>query len=215
MTEIDHITVAACTLAQGVAHVRDCLGIEMPYGGAHPRMGTHNHLVRLGPAVFLEVIAVDPAAPAPPRPRWFGLDDPALQAELAVGPRLLTWVVRTGDIAAALLACRRPLGGIQVMTRGELRWLITFPDDGALVDGGAIPALIHWHEAAEHPAGRMADLGCTLERLEVEHPEPEAYRLDLASIGADRLVAIRASGPGARPRLVAHIATPGGVRMLA
>ena len=155
MTEIDHIAVAAHTLAQGVEYVRACLGIEMPYGGAHPRMGTHNHLVRLGPAVFLEVIAVDPAAPAPARPRWFGLDDPALQAELAAAPRLLTWVVRTGDIAGALLACSRPLGAIQPMTRGELRWLITFPDDGTMVDGGAMPALIHWHGPGEHPAGRM------------------------------------------------------------
>ena len=99
MTELDHITVAAHTLAQGLAYLRDALGIDLPAGGAHPRMATHNHLLRLGDSVFLELIAIDPAAPAPLRPRWFQLDDPGLQAELAVTPRLLTWVVRPRDIA--------------------------------------------------------------------------------------------------------------------
>lgn len=29
--------------------------------------------------MYLEVIAVDPDAPAPTRPRWFSLDDPTMQ----------------------------------------------------------------------------------------------------------------------------------------
>src|SRR3954469_7122628 len=76
MTELDHITVAARSLAQGLAYLRDALGVDLPYGGAHPRMATHNHLLRLGPALFLELIAIDPTAPPPARPRWFQLDDP-------------------------------------------------------------------------------------------------------------------------------------------
>jgi hypothetical protein len=211
VTELDHITVAAHTLAQGVAHVEAILGVAMPVGGAHPRMGTHNHLLRLGDALFLEVIAVDRAAPAPARPRWFQLDDPELQAELARAPRLVTWVVRTTRIADALRASRRPLGAIEPMERGALRWLITVPGDGALVDGGMMPSLIQWPDGP-HPARRMPDLGCTLERLEAVHPDPAAYRLDLASIGAERLVEVRA---GARPQLIAHIRTPGGVRTVA
>ncbi|HEX7841544.1 MAG TPA: VOC family protein, partial [Kofleriaceae bacterium] len=197
MTELDHITVAAPSLEQGVAHVRAALGIDLPDGGAHPRMATHNRLLRLGDAVFLEVIAIDPAAPPPPRPRWFQLDDPALQAELRACPRLLTWVVRTSQIAETFLASRRPLGAIEPMTRGELRWLLTFPNDGSLVDGGMMPSLIQW-PAGPHPASRMRDLGCTLERLEAAHPDPEGYRGDLASIGADRCVELRAIAPGAR-----------------
>jgi hypothetical protein len=213
MTELDHLVVAAHTLDQGVAHVQAILGIEMPAGGAHPRMGTHNHLLRLGDALFLEVIAIDRAAPAPDRPRWFQLDDPALQAELRIAPRLLTWVVRTARVADTVEACRWPLGAIEAMARGALRWQITFSRDGALVDGGMLPLVIEWAEDA-HPAGRMRDLGCSLERFEAVHPDPASYGRDLASIGADRHVAIRALAPGARPHLVAHIRTPHGIRVL-
>jgi hypothetical protein len=211
MTELDHIVVAAHTLDQGLAHVRSVLGIDIPYGGAHPRMGTHNRVLRLGDALYLEVIAIDQAAPAPDRPRWFQLDDPALQAELRIAPRLLTWAVRTTHIVETVEACSRPLGAIELMERGALRWLITVPSDGALLDGGMMPSVIQWAERV-HPASRMPDLGCTLERLEAAHPDPAAYRRDLASIGADRHVAIREIAPGARPQLIARIQTAGGVR---
>ncbi|TWA91006.1 glyoxalase-like protein [Bradyrhizobium stylosanthis] len=70
MLRLDHITVAANDLAEGVAYVEDALGIAPPAGGAHPLMGTHNHLLRLSETSFLEVIAPDPSAPAPTRPRW-------------------------------------------------------------------------------------------------------------------------------------------------
>ena len=213
ITELDHITVAAHTLAQGVAHVQAALGIEMPHGGAHPRMGTHNHLLRLGDTVFLEVIAIDPSLPAPPRPRWFQLDDPVLQAELQTAPRLLTWVVRTTRIAETFLACRRPLGAIEPMERGDLRWLITFPNDGVLVEGGLMPSVIQWPRGP-HPASRMRDFGYTLDQLEAVHPDPASYRRDLASIGADRHLEIHAGPLGSRPHLVAHIRTPDGMRTL-
>lgn len=211
MTELDHLTIAAHTLDQGLAYVRDALGVDLPTGGAHPRMATHNRLLRLGDGVFLEVIAIDPAAPPPPRPRWFQLDDPALQADLRRAPRLLTWVVRTSHIADVFLASRAPLGAIEPMTRGDLRWLLTFANDGALVDHGAIPSVIQW-PAGPHPTSRMPDLGCALERFEISHPDPDRLRDDLASIGADRHVAITAGNN--QPRLIAHVRTPAGVRVL-
>lgn len=37
-------------------------------------MGTHNLMLRLGDSSYLEIIAINPAAPAPGRPRWFALD---------------------------------------------------------------------------------------------------------------------------------------------
>jgi hypothetical protein len=213
MTDLDHIVVAAHTLDQGLAHVRSLLGIEVPYGGAHPWMGTHNRVLRLGDAVFLEIIAIDPDAPPPPRPRWFQLDDPAVQAELQIAPRLVTWVARTTDIARTAQACSRPLGAITPMQRGKLRWSITVPEDGALLDGGAMPMVLEWAEEV-HPASRLQDFGCSLERLEVAHPDPAAYRRDLASIGAERHVAIHEAAPGVRPQLTARVRTPGGVREL-
>ena len=71
---LDHITVTTFSLEAGTAFVSKALGVSPQPGGEHPRMGTHNFLLRLGDAMFLEVIAPNPAAPAPSRPRWFGLD---------------------------------------------------------------------------------------------------------------------------------------------
>ena len=75
MLTLDHLTVIAPTLTEGVAHVRACLGLDVPFGQRHGYMGTVNHLLQLGGTVYLEIVAVDPAADAPGRRRWFGLDD--------------------------------------------------------------------------------------------------------------------------------------------
>ena len=213
MIALDHITVAAHTLEQGLRYLRDTLGIDLPRGGEHPRMGTHNHLLRLGESLFLEVIAINPAAPAPNRPRWFQLDDPALQAQLMQQPRLITWVARTDDIAAALLASAVPLGAIEVMQRGDLRWLITFANDGVMPEQGLIPSLIQW-PAGPHPAARMPDLGCSLEHFEAVHREPARYRQALASFGADGCIGISQAAPDTPSHLCARIRTPGGIKVL-
>ena len=39
---LDHVTIGCASLAQGIAYVRERLGVEVPAGGQHPRMGTHN-----------------------------------------------------------------------------------------------------------------------------------------------------------------------------
>jgi hypothetical protein len=97
--DFDHLVIGAASLRQGVDWVEGKLGVAMPPGGSHPRMGTHNHLTALGPDSCLEVIAVDPAAEPPARPRWFALDDPAERARLEARPRLLTpapiWAARS------------------------------------------------------------------------------------------------------------------------
>jgi hypothetical protein len=82
-----------------------------------------------------------------------------------------------------------------------------------VVDGGMFPSVIQWPDGP-HPASRMPDLGCVLERFEAAHPDPDTYRRSLASIGADRHVQIVAAPAGAAPHLVAHIRTPHGVRMI-
>src|SRR4051794_29994915 len=69
---LDHLVVVAPTLGAGAASVRSALGADPRPGGWHDRMGTHNVLLRLGPDVYLEVIAIDPAARPPGRVRWFG-----------------------------------------------------------------------------------------------------------------------------------------------
>ena len=201
---IDHLTVTAPSLAAGLAYVEAALGVRAQPGGAHPRMGTHNCLLKLGPALFLEIIAVDPAAPAPARPRWFGLD--RLQADCA--PRLATWVVRTDDIRAAVLAAPPALGAVEPMERGSLHWLITIPANGELPLDGILPTLIEWGDQ-RHPAHNLAESGCTLRALEAWHPEPQPIARFLAALGLADAVQLRAS-PQAGLR--AHIDTPAGPR---
>ena len=68
-SNLDHITVTAANLQEGAAWVTQVLGVRPQAGGEHPRMGTHNLLMRLSERSFLEIIAINPAAPAPDRPR--------------------------------------------------------------------------------------------------------------------------------------------------
>lgn len=207
----DHLVIGAAGLTQGVDWVADQLGVALPPGGSHPRMGTRNHLTALGPDSFLEVIAVDPEAPPPGRPRWFALDDPTQRTRLARRPALLTWVARTDDMEASLAranAAGLDLGRAVEMTRGELTWRISIRDDGALPEGGTLPALIRWQDGP-HPAGRMTDLGLRLETLVLRHPEPAKLGAQLRAIGADHLAKIVA---GARPSLQAVLRAADGTR---
>lgn len=206
---LDHLTVAALTLEQGVAYVQRLLGVVVPLGGAHPLMATHNCLMRIGDAVFLEIIAPDPSA-APKRPRWFSLDDPAMLASLKRSPRLISWVIGVPDLRAALGAIDGVAGEAVHVTRGSLSWLISVPPNGSMPFDGAFPTLIEWR-AGPHPAGRMTDLNCRIERLTVEHPDSPRIAKALGPIFRDDRVTISSS---AAMRLRAMIATPDGPREL-
>ncbi|GIL39793.1 VOC family protein [Roseiterribacter gracilis] len=207
MVELDHITVAAATLDEAARYVEERLGIDSGPGGAHARMGTHNRLLRLGPALFLEMIAPDPDNPTPPQ-HWFGLGDAINLSSLQRnGPRLATWVVRTGDIA---LGARSPiaLGPAARVARGNLEWSITVPEDGSMPADGAMPTLIQWPDGP-HPASRMHDAGATLVGLQVRSPEDVAGAC--AAIGFhDPRVTFETGAL----QLTAKIATPHGVRTL-
>jgi len=162
--DIDHLVIGAASLAQGVAWCERTLGVAPGPGGVHPFMGTHNRLLRIdGPGfadTYLEIIAIDPAAPPPGRVRWFGLDDPAVQARLADGPQLLTAVARTPNVEmlrwglinfaqdpGPALAAQRPT------PEGLLAWRILVRDDGALPGQGRLPVLIEWQ--GRHPTAAM------------------------------------------------------------
>lgn len=208
-SRIDHLVITAPTLAQGTQYLSQALGVSPQTGGAHPRMGTHNCVLRLGPDLYAEVIASAPDAAAPARPRWFQLDDTLWNDR----PRLATWVVRTSDIRAAQAAARNPNGEIHAMTRGELEWLITITEDGSLPMQGAVPAFIQW-SASQHPAASMRDMGCALIGLESHHPEAPAIDGMLRRIGFEGSFSAHAVPAGTQPYLIAHIQTPGGPRQL-
>ena len=207
---LDHLVVAAATLDEGAAWLASRLGVAPSPGGRHAAMGTHNRLLRLGPKIYLEVIAVDPAAPAPGRPRWFGLDDAALQARIAERPRLIHWVARCENIAKASAACLEPPGDILHLSRDSLRWRITVPADGMPPLDGLLPTLIEW-ETERHPATALPEAGCELMKLEGIHPEARRVRNALAALGLDKALAVFPCATDEPGGLVAYLKTPAGL----
>ena len=145
-------------------------------GGVHAAMGTHNRLLKLagGERLYLELIAIDPAALPPGRPRWFGLDDPVLQARLAEQPRLIHWVARSDDLQREAMPAQ---GEILPMQRGDFHWRITVPADGQLPANGRLPTLIQW-DVPFHPSDRLPESGCTLVALDATHAPELAATLD-------------------------------------
>lgn len=204
-SRLDHIVMTAPSLARGVDYVRQALGVTPQTGVEHPRMGTHNCRLNLGEQIYLEVISVDPNAPSPKRPRWFGLD----RMRPDEPPRLATWVARTDDIEAAASASPVRLGSVESMTRGQLHYRITIPEDGSLPCQGIAPTLIQ-RPTGTHPTATLEDLGCSLARLECFHADAEGVSAILAAIGFDGEVSLRPLPPDARPYLVAHITSPVG-----
>lgn len=203
----DHLVLAARDLDAGAAWLEDRLGVALDAGGRHVRMGTHNRLLSLGDDLYLELIAVDPAAETPGRPRWFGLDAPErLPAE---GARLIHWVARCDDIVATAAACRHAPGNILDMVRGDYRWRITVPDDGSLPGDGLLPTLIQW-QVPFHPAQRLPQRGCRLMKLEGFHPEPAPIRASLVALDLATRLDLHSSA-GEAPQLVAYLKTPGGL----
>jgi hypothetical protein len=206
---LDHLTVAALSLEQGVAHVHRALGVVVPPGGSHRLMATHNHLMQLGDGLFLEIIAPDRSA-KPQRTRWFGLDDSTMRASLEKSPRLISWVARVPDLALALRDIDDDIGEAVSVTRNSLSWLISVRRDGSMPFDGAFPALIEW-PAGPHPSKRMADLGCQLERLSIEHPEGARLSGLLELITTDQRIAVSI---GATMQIRATIMTASGLREL-
>jgi hypothetical protein len=201
---IDHLAVAATSI-EG-RQLDELLGVDLSPGGKHARMGTHNRLLRLGPTSYLELIAVDPQGTAPGHPRWFELDDPAMQARLAEGPRLAHWVARVESTRTPVLPI--DVGPWESFQRGDLSWQLTVRPDGTLPSGGVAPSLICWSGSA-HPASRLPEVGVSLEALELEHPRAAEIQDQLDLLELD----VRCT-PSAQPRLVAHLRTPAGSRTL-
>ena len=138
MTDNDHIVVAAQTLEQGADYLRDLLGVEVPAGGRHQTMSTHNLVMQLGNDAYLEVIAIDPEAEAPRHPRWFALDSAPMRAALEQGPRLITWVMNTSDLKTLAASADFDIGRPTELSRDALRWEFALPDGKSRISSPAL-----------------------------------------------------------------------------
>lgn len=173
--DIDHLVVAAPDLAAGVAWCERVLGVSPAPGGSHGLMGTHNRLLNISsaayPRCYLEIIAIDPAAPGPVgRARWFDLDQPALQQALREqGPGLIHWVARVAQMDATLAQMHSEgidAGEPVAAERGDLRWRIALRQDGRRLRREGLPTLIEWATGGPHPADRLPASGVSLQRFE-------------------------------------------------
>jgi hypothetical protein len=200
---IDHLVYAVPDLDLAVDDLDRRLGVRAAPGGQHLGRGTHNALLALGPATYLEIVAPDPRQPAPRTPRWFGLD--ALN-----GPQLLTWAAPKTDLAACAARARARgfilgdvLGGARARPDGAtLSWHYTDPH--TLIADGLVPFLIDWG-TSPHPAA-SAPSGLTLSALTGEHPEPDTLAPWFETIDVTLPIA-RAP----RAALIATIQSPRGV----
>lgn len=147
MFKFDHFAIGCAELGQGVEQLTARLGVAPIVRAKHQLFSTHNALWRLEtidrPA-YLELIAIDPDAPKPERKRWFGLDDPYVQARFVDGPKLLTFVVNSDDIVQARRSMPVDPGVPVTVTRNNLEWQFSVHDDGRLVADGALPYVIEW-----------------------------------------------------------------------
>lgn len=199
MLKLDHLTVIAPTLAEGVDHVRRCLGIEVPFGSRHDYMGTHNHRLRLGGTVYLEIVALDPDGAPPARPRWFGLDDPArVRADWDEGRRLRGWVASTDRLEHVLARFPGVFGEAVPLPADAPTFAFAIPRDGSLPLDGAAPSLIDHRGDTGHVA-TIPDLGARLVSLTLEHPDPHGIAALYDQLALDRPPAI-VEGPVVRYR---------------
>lgn len=211
-TRIDHLVVAAASLAQGVAWSEEVLGVTPGPGGQHPLMGTHNRLLKIATPTFeeayLEIIAIDPEAATPQRVRWFGLDEPERRASLAQGPQLIHVVARSPQLdmhrfglIQTGLQPGEPVQAGRDTPQGPLSWQILVRDDGRLLCGGALPTLIQW--AGRHPTQAMPDSGVTLTALTLRGVPARAREVL-------RLQGVAVHEAPAAPALTAVLQTPRG-----
>jgi len=199
----DHIAISGETLAAAQAHVEDALGVALQQGGAHDAFSTHNALLGLEDGLYLEAIAINPAAPKPERPRWFDLD------RFSGRPRLTNWICRTDDLDASLQVLPDEMGVPVDLRRGDLRWRMAVPQSGILPFDNCAPALIQW-QTQTHPATRLNPSGVTLRRLTISHPSGEALATMLRAQLSDDRLAVEQGAVG----LNAVFDTPHGTRQI-
>lgn len=214
---IDHFVLAADTLQQGIDNLEEKLSVKIPFGGVHPAMGTHNCLMKLSDDLFFEIIAINPDSLTQDalkieQPRWFSLDDPFLRAQLKHQPQLLTWVTNTRDMQRTANRGIYRQCSVRSITRNHLSWQFALPDDGSLLANGLIPYVLQWSD--EHPAAKMADLGCSLIEMNLFHPHKHWLESQLQEIGAAHLINIESLTSDEQGFFQLVLQTPKGIATL-
>jgi hypothetical protein len=204
MPDLDHLVWAVPDLERAVVVFAALTGVAPATGGAHPGLGTRNALVSLGPDVYLELLAPDPAQDlAGTGGEWIA----ALPA-----PKLVAFCMR-GDLAqvgANLKAAGIDAAAPRAMQRTRpdgvtLRWSVLTLNQ--FLWGSALPFWIDW-QGSPHPA-TSTPTGCTLDTFASLTPEVEVVAAQYHALN----LAIPVEG-AADPGFIARLKTPKGYAWL-
>ena len=191
---IDHLVFGCDHLQKGTSFLEQALDVGFSGGGKHTLMATHNRLLKLQDSIYFETIAIDHEAVQKHtdigRKRWFSLDEDRTKERLAQSPRPLTWVVAVDDIYDAASKCGYNAGKVTTMTRDDLEWMLTIAENGTLVEDGLLPGLIQW-PGGRNPANKLPESGTRLQRLILQHPQPDVIRQIIDQLGIDGPVEVK------------------------
>lgn len=204
--QVDHILVGAGELEAGRAEIAHLTGVWPGAGGSHPQWGSHNALLALGPASYLELVALRPEAPADGP---FGF----LRTLKAVTP--IGWALATTDARrtrerlenAGFILTPVVAGARERPDGSRLEWATFGFADRPFV--GSLPFLIEWAAGSIHPATDSPS-GCSLSRLRIHDPEIDVLSRLRDALGLD--VEIE---PATAPGVELVLATPRGRLTLA
>ena len=211
MPKLDHLSVIAPSLEEGVSHVRKSLGVDIPFGRKHTNMSTHNHLIKLGDTVYLEIIAIDEDVPPQPYPRWFGLDNHAVvRSNWDQGRRLRGWVASTDHFEQHMAKHALIYGEKREFKSGSSSYFFAVPRDGALPMDGMAPSLID-RRGKKPSMPSDADVGCKLVSFSIKHPEIRAVKKLYQTLEVAGSPEVK---HGESLHYIADIATPSGIRTL-
>ena len=180
--KIDHIILGIGDLERGVEEFSRLTGVRPAFGGVHPGRGTHNALASLGGGIYIEIVAPNPAEPAPA-----GAGDPMAGLAGMTSLRPIGWALSSMDLAAlkkqaaaaGVTTTQVSPGARRLPDGSTLEWMtagVTQPaHDWA-------PFFIQWTNPALQPAG-TAPAGCTLTSVTLADPSPEALTTLFSAVG--------------------------------
>lgn len=200
MMVLDHIVVAAESLSEGRDFVETLLGVSMQSGGRHELMGTHNLLLGLCDGLYLEVISINPDAPAPMLNRWFGLD------EFCGEPRLINWVAQSDDLHSDIATIFGSTASPKQLKRGDLNWEMSVLDEGQTPFDGLAPMMLDWGNGPK-ASERLEPSGCRVSEVILQHPDISGLSERVSGLIKDPRVHFEYQ---AKPNLKAVLQTPRG-----